>query len=157
MKPRVYVETTVISYETARPSSQLVVAAQQQLTHQWWAKAPDKFALFVSAFVIREASAGDRDAARRRVSLLDSLPVLELTDQATDLAASLLGRGGIPISAAEDASHVAIAAVHGMDYLVTWNCAHIANATTRGRIAQTVQEFGYRCPVICTPQELMPR
>ena len=157
MKPTVYVETTVISYEMATPSSQLVVAAQQQITHQWWEKAQDRFALFVSAFVIREASAGDRDAAGRRMSLLAELPVLELTDEATDLAASLIGKGGIPASAAEDASHIAIAAIHGMDYLVTWNCAHIANAATRGRISQTVHRFGCRCPVICTPQELMPR
>ena len=157
MTPRVYVETTVISYETARLSSQLIVSAQQQITHQWWVKAQDRFTLFVSAFVIREASAGDREAAARRISILADLPVLELTDDVTDLAASLIGRGGIPASAAEDASHIAIAAVHGMDYLVTWNCTHIANATTRERIAQTVHRFGCQCPVICTPQELMPR
>ena len=154
VRPAVYLETSVVGYAVARPSRDLVVAARQQMTREWFAGAASSFDVFVSQLVLREAAAGDENAARARSKLLEGLPRLAMTEDATSLAKELVGRGAVPRKAAEDALHIAIAAVHGLDYLVTWNCKHIANATMRVAIDRVCRAAGYEPPVICTPEEL---
>jgi hypothetical protein len=154
MKPTAYIETTIISYLTALPSRDLVLAAHQQVTRDWWSTR-DTFELYVSQFVLDEASAGDAAAAGRRTAVLRDLVLLDLTSDATLLAGELVRRGGLPVKAKIDALHIAVASVHGMDYLVSWNCTHIANATMRGRIEGICRGAGFNPPVICTPIELV--
>jgi hypothetical protein len=153
MKPRVYIETTVLSYLTALPSRDLVRAAHQQITTEWWAKR-DGFELFVSDAVLAEVSAGHEEAASRRVEAAQGLPVLEMSTAAQDLAEALLIAAALPRKAAIDAVHVALAAVNGMHFLLTWNCTHIANATMRPRIEAVCRDHGLEPPIICTPEEL---
>ena len=153
MKPRTYVETSIISYLTARPSRDLVLAAHQQVTRDWWASR-GSFELFVSQFVLDEAAAGDQDAAAKRLAALAETTVLDVTEEIIALAEGLMGSGGLPPAARVDALHVAAAAVHGMDYLLTWNCRHIANATLRGTIEERCRTAGFEPPTICTPLEL---
>jgi hypothetical protein len=155
MKPKAYLETTIVSYLTARPSRDLITAANQQMTHDWWHDHRGQFALYVSQFVIEEASAGDPEAAKRRLTVLEELPPLDVTDAVQQLAQELLAHVPLPANAQVDALHIAVATVHGMDYLVTWNCTHIANATLRHRIEAICRAAGYEPPTICTPQEFM--
>lgn len=124
------------------------------MTREWWS-ARDAFDLYVSQLVLDEASAGDCAAAARRAEALRDLPILDLTRQATLLAAEFVHAGGIPAKARIDALHIAVASVHGMDYLVTWNCAHIANAMMRGRLEAICRSAGFDPPIICTPIELV--
>jgi hypothetical protein len=157
MKPRLYLETTIPSYLAAWPSRDLIVAAHQQLTKDWWRTRRDAFEICISQFVVDEAGAGDAEAARERLEVLKPFPLLDVTASVLQLASALLQAGIIPDKAARDAAHIAVSAVHGIDYLMTWNCAHIANAM----IAKTVQAIcvqnGFSCPVICTPEELMEK
>ena len=153
-KPAVYLETSVIGYAMSRPSRDLVVAARQQITQEWFAIASQQYELFVSQLVIRESSAGDKDAAEERAAFLAGMPRLGITDAAGDLAANLVKGGSVPRKAAEDALHIAVAAVHGVEFLLTWNCKHIANATMRQAIERACRLAGYEPPVICTPEEL---
>ena len=155
MNPRVYLETTIASYLTAWPSRDLVMAGHQQTSKEWWDKRRQDFELFVSRFVIDEASIGDPDAARRRLEFLADLPLLDATEEVYALAEELMKRIPLPAKAATDSLHIAIAAVSGMEYLVTWNCAHIANAALRPGIEAACRESGYEPPVICTPDELL--
>lgn len=148
-------ETTIPSYLTARPSRDLIVAANQQLTRQWWNARRQRYQLFVSQVVLDEAAVGDKEAALRRLRLLRRMRRLAVTDACRDLAQGLLDGTSIPAVAAADALHVAIAAVHRMDFLLTWNCTHIANAVMRPGIQSVCVAAGYNPPVICTPQELM--
>ena len=131
---RIYLETTVVSYLAARPSRDLRVAAHQQATSEWWTRRRDDFDLFASQLVVEEASAGDAEAALRRLGYLAGVPLLDLTDRSLALAEKLLTDAAVPAEAEQDALHIAVAAVHGMDYLLTSNCRHIANATMRGQI-----------------------
>jgi predicted nucleic acid-binding protein len=153
--PRVYLETTVISYLTARPSRNLRVVAHQEITADWWARRRVSFELYVSRLVLDEAAAGDPEAAAQRLVTLKGIPRLEVTESASILAAALVAEAAIPVEATEDALHVALAAAHGMDYLLTWNCRHIANAAMRNRIADVCAASGFEAPVICTPEELL--
>ena len=153
--PTIYLETTVISYLTARPSRNLRVVAHQEITADWWTRRRTRFDLYVSRLVIDEASAGDVEAAAQRLVTLKGIPRLEFTEAASLLAAHLVAEAAIPRQAVEDALHVAVAAAHGMDYLLTWNCRHIANATMRNRIADVCAVSGFEAPVICTPEELL--
>lgn len=155
MKPRVYVETTVPSYLTAWLSRELVMAAHQQTTREWWDTRRDDFELFVSQFVVDEAAVGDSAAASRRLEMLADVPLLDPSENVYTLADALMKRVPLPPKAAADALHIAIAAVHGMDYLLTWNCTHIANAALRPSIETVCRENGYEPPVICTPEELL--
>lgn len=152
-RPRVYLETSVLSYLTAWPSRDVVRIAHQQITVEWWARRA-AFDLFVSDLVLDEISRGDAAAAERRVEAASGLVALTATTAAEDLAASLLRGAALPPKAALDALHVAIAAVHGMHFLLTWNCAHIANAAMRPRIESVCRSGGYEPPIICTPEEL---
>ena len=154
VKPRVYVETSVLSYLTALPSRDLVRAAHQQVTIEWWVRR-DRFELFVSEAVLAEARRGDGAAASRRLAVAEGLLILSATEEAQTLASSLLSAAAMPRKAAIDAAHVAIAAVHGMHFLMTWNCAHIANAVMRPKIEAVCCAAGLVPPLICTPEELV--
>jgi PIN domain len=155
MAERVYIETTVVSYLTARPSRDLIVAGHQQLTHDWWDKRRQDYELCVSELVLDEASAGDEQAARERLLVLQPLLVIETTTEAFELAEELLRAGALPSTAADDALHIAIAAAKAIPFLLTWNCRHLANATMRPVIELVCQSRGARAPIICTPEELM--
>ena len=155
MKPRIYLETTIPSYLTSRPSRDLVTAAHQQITREWWDTRRCAFDLFVSQMVLDEAGSGDPEAAARHRAVLTSLPILNPHEEEADLAQTLIERVVLPASAAADALHIAIAVVNGMDYLLTWNCTHIANATLRSRIEAACRNKGFEIPIICTPEELL--
>jgi hypothetical protein len=151
----VYVETSIFSYLAARPSRDLLAAARQQLTERWWHDHRHRFELFVSPVVEMEAGKGDPEAARRRLSAMAGIPALAVTDAVEQLAGRLIKDGAVPATAIDDAVHVALAAVHRMDYLLTWNCRHIANAEKKSAIRETCIAQGHPYPEICTPEELM--
>lgn len=155
MKQRVYLETSFISYLTGRPGRDMVIAAHQQLTRQWWEDRSSSFDLVVSELVVEEASRGDLDASRARLGTIQNIPILTVGPDAVSLAEMLISRGPIPHESAADALHIATAAVNGIDYLLTWNCKHLANASLRNRIEALVEDAGFACPVICTPEELL--
>jgi hypothetical protein len=154
MKPKVYIETTVVSYLAASASRDIVIAGHQQITREWW-EGRNRFDLFVSQAVLEEAGRGDRTVATRRAALLSGIPVLELGQEVHELASSLLQVRAVPAKAVVDALHIAVAAVNRVDYLLTWNCTHIANAAVRGKIERACRDAGLQSPVICTPEELM--
>jgi predicted nucleic acid-binding protein len=154
MNSKVYLETTVVSYLMARPSRDIVRAAEQEVTREWWSRRK-VFDLYVSQLVVDEAAAGDPAAAAQRLQALRGVPLLAMTGDAESLGRNLLRDAALPAKAAIDALHIALAAVHGMDYLLTWNCSHIANATMRGKIEAVCRNAGFEPPVICTPMELI--
>ena len=155
MNPSAYVETSVVSYLTARSSRDVVVATYQDVTREWWRSARTRFMLFASELVVAEAGTGDPDAARARLEILETIPRLRASQDAMALARNLMDLGAVPHSAGDDAAHIAIAATNGIDYLVTWNFRHIANAIMRSRIEDVCRRAGYNPPVICTPSELL--
>lgn len=155
MKSKIYLETTIVSYLTAKTSRDLVVAAHQQITQEWWETIRSNFDIFISEQVLREAGAGDKAAAQRRLAALEGIPLLELNNDILQLASKLVQEGPIPESFKEDALHIALATIHGMDYILTWNCRHIANAEMRKGVTLICSIQGYEAPVICTPEELM--
>ena len=155
MKRKVYIETSVASYLTARPSRDLVVAAHQELTTEWWENHRDRFDLYISELVLREASKGDAAASARRMAQLAGIPSLPIDDAAQELARSFVDRRIIPQKVVEDALHVAVAATQGMDFLLTWNCRHIANAEVIERLEAACLELGLLLPTLCTPEQLM--
>lgn len=155
MKSTVYIETTIPSYLTAWRSPELIMAANQEATRSWWESSRPRYELFVSAIVAQEASGGDPEAAKRRVAVIEGLPELDVSEEAELLAARLLEAAALPNNAKTDALHIAVATVHGIDFLLTWNCKHIANAAMRPKIECTCRTAGYEPPVICTPLELM--
>ncbi len=155
MKPRLYMETTIPSYLVAAPSRDLIVAAHQQVTREWWENERQNFDIHISQVVLDEAGAGDPNLAKQRMEIISRLPKLELNEDAKLLASALINAKVIPAKAVIDAAHVAIAAVHGMNFLMTWNCAHIANAIMSQSIQDVCNNNGFSCPIICTPEELM--
>jgi hypothetical protein len=155
MLPTVYIETTIVSYLTAWPSRDIVRAAHQQVTRDWWATAPTRFQLFTSALVIAESGAGDSIAASARKVILDTLPLLTEPPEAEQLAQALVRDLAIPPKAHRDAAHVAIAAANGIEYLLTWNCRHLANLHQRSRIERVCRDHGFEPPAIGTPIELL--
>jgi len=154
-KPSVYIETSIISYLAARPSRDLRAAAWQQITTQWWAQERVKYELFTSELVMAEASAGDREAAGSRLERLHGVAGLPIDAQVRAFAAKLIEGGGVPREAEPDALHIAIACVHEIDYLLTWNCRHINSAAVKPIIRSICAITGYACPEICTPLELL--
>ena len=152
---RVYIETSIVSYLTALPRDELLAAAWQSATCQWWDRFRDSFELVTSALVLEEAGRGHPDAADRRLEALRGIPSLRLHDEVIRLAESLVSAGALPQEATDDAMHVAFAAYHNIDYLLTWNCRHIDNAAKKPLIRKTCAEHGFVCPEICTPLELM--
>ncbi|MEE8583863.1 MAG: type II toxin-antitoxin system VapC family toxin [Acidobacteriota bacterium] len=154
-KPRVYLETSVISYLTARPSRDVVVAGHQQITQDWWEKRRHAFHLVASELVRQEAGAGDEAAAQARLKILRDVELLAASAEASALAAALLAPGPLPRKAAEDALHIAISVTNGADYLLTWNCKHLANAAMRSSIEKICRSVGFEPSIICTPEELL--
>jgi hypothetical protein len=155
LKPKAYIETSIVSYLTAKPTQDIRVAANQGITREWWEARRLDFGLFISEFVVAEASLGDPEAASRRPEVIDDIAELEATEAVRRLGRALISEGPIPPGAEIDAYHIAIAAVHGMEYLLTGNCTHIANAAMRPKIEWVCREHGFEPPIICTPQELM--
>lgn len=153
MKPTVYIETTVPSYLTAWPSRDLVRAAHQQITREWWSRR-EAFELYSSRLVVRECQAGDAEAAAERLLVLKGIPLLQQGPEVSALAEALLRNVPLPERAAADTLHIATSAVHGMMYLLTWNCTHIANVVLRTQIEAVCRASGYEPPLICTPEEL---
>jgi hypothetical protein len=152
---RVYVETTISSYLAAWPSRDLVQAARQQLTHDWWNTQRQKYELCISEAVLDEAAAGDADAAQRRLRFLAELPLLDLTEAVNDVAKAIMRSGLLPERATRDSIHIGVSSVHGVDILLTWNCRHIANAAIIKELGVVVESCGYELPVLCTPEELL--
>jgi predicted nucleic acid-binding protein len=155
MKPRVYLETSFISYLTARPSRDLIVAARQQVTQEWWARRRNEFELLSSQLVLDEAGRGDSDASRQRLALLENLVLLQVSEEAESLADAIVAEGLLPDRAFADALHIAVATIHQVDYLLTWNCKHIANAEILPRVAAICMTLGFTSPFVCTPDELL--
>ena len=157
MKARLYLETTIVSYLVARPSRDLVQAADQQVTRDWWETQRQRYDIHVSEIVLNEAGTGEAEMAKRRLALLKQFPVLAVEPEVSELADALIHGGPLPTKAADDAAHIAYSAVHGMHFLLTWNCRHIANPSMARRIGQICSEHGFDVPVICTPAILLEK
>ncbi len=152
--PSLYMETTIISYLAAFPSRDLIVAAHQQITHDWWNSRRERYNVYVSALVAQEAAGGDPQASARRLQLLQGLPRLEILEESRTLAENLVRARLVPARSENDALHIAIAAVHGIRYLLTWNCTHMANADIRRNVEVFLRREGYQPPILCTPEEM---
>jgi predicted nucleic acid-binding protein len=157
MKQKVYIETSTVSYLIARPSRDLIIAANQQVTREWWNNHRSEFDLYISQVVLKEAGEGDKEAAQQRLEALQGIPLLELKTEALSLANRFVRDKALPKKASDDALHIAVASIYGIDDLVTWNCKHIANAVIQKSIARITTEQGYKLPIICTPYELIGR
>ncbi len=155
MRPTAYIETSVIRYLAARQSRDVVVAAYREVTREWWSTASGRFDLVASELVVTESGAGDADAARVRLKMLEPVTLLNVNERSEALTRLLLEFGAVPHEAAADAAHIAIAGTNGVDYPVTWNFRHIANAAMRSRIERVCRQAGYEPPIICTPNEPM--
>jgi len=155
MTKRVYIETTIPSYLAARPSRDLLQAARQQITHTWWEKERHDYDLCIAETVLDEVASGDTDAAQRRLSFLQDLPLLDLTEAVRNVAKAILSSGLLPQEATRDAIHIAVSSVHNIDILLTWNCKHIANASIMKELRKVVADCGYELPILCTPEELL--
>lgn len=155
MKPRLYIETSIVSYLTAQPSRDIVTAARQQITREWWEKRRSLFDLCVSEFVLKEVASGDPSAAALRLNALSGIPELQLASDVPELAEELMRRGQLPPNAAVDALHIATAVSSGLDYLLTWNFKNLANAAIRARVEVVCRDLGYEPCIICTPEELL--
>lgn len=155
MTETVYIETSILGYLTARPSRNLVLVANAEVTREWWDTRRSAFELYTSQAVLREVAKGDAEMAFRRLEILRDFPLLDLNQSVLDLAEQFLGRSNLPTKADVDAIHIAAATIHSMDYLLTWNCKHIANAQIQGKLAEISLDFGYELPILCTPYELL--
>ncbi|MBW4542312.1 MAG: type II toxin-antitoxin system VapC family toxin [Myxacorys chilensis ATA2-1-KO14] len=155
MSETVYIETSILGYLTARPSRDLVVAANIEITREWWDTRRSDFQLYSSQAVVKETSQGDTEISSRRLEIIRNLALLDLNQSVFDLAEQFLERSSLPAKADVDAVHIAAATVHGMDYLLTWNCKHIANAQIQRKLAEISFDLGYELPILCTPYELL--
>jgi len=155
MSETVYIETSILGYLTARPSRDIVVAANIEVTREWWDTRRSAFQLYSSQAVVKETSQGDTEIASRRLEIIRNLALLDLNQSVLDLAEQFLERSSLPAKADVDAVHIAAVTVHGMDYLLTWNCKHIANAQIQRKLAEISLDLGYELPILCTPYELL--
>ena len=151
----VYIESTVISYFTSRFSRDLQVAAHQQITQEWWLDRRELFECYISEIVIEEIAAGDSEAAAARLDAVAGMLVLDATLDAERLTKAILTADALPARAARDAAHIAVCATSGIDYLLTWNCKHLANAQITRKVRSVCGAQGFEVPIVCTPQELM--
>jgi predicted nucleic acid-binding protein len=155
MKKRIYLETTVVSYFTARPSRDIMIAGHQDATRELWPQLSAKYETYISALVFQEAEKGDPNQAEQRLAAVDGFPILDIDDEARFLAEKIIIRRAMPAKYPEDALHIAVAAVNGMEVILTWNFAHLSNPFTRRKVRQVVEGEGYECPEICSPEELL--
>ncbi len=155
MSETVYIETSIIGYLSARSSNNLILMASVEVTREWWDIRRTQFTLYISQVVLDEVGRGDAQIANRRLELLRDFPLLEVSEAVQSLAAQFLNKSNLPAKATDDALHIAAATVYGLDYLLTWNCKHIANAQIQKKLAQISFDAGYELPTICTPYELM--
>lgn len=150
----VYIETTIPSYLAARASRQGRIAADQELTHHWWTKERFRFRLFTSAFTLDEAGRGDAAVAARRLGYLRGISELGIPGEFPRLESALIRLFGLPPAAATDASHLALSILHRMDFLLTWNCTHLANAVLQKELMDYCLYHGLHFPIVCTPATL---
>ncbi len=154
MSETVYIETSILGYLTARSTRNLILAANIEVTTEWWESRRSAFTLYISQVVLDEVARGDAEMAVKRLEMLEGLPLVELNQAVRNLSAQFLTRSNLPAKASDDAVHIAAATVHRLDYLLTWNCKHIANAQIQRKLAEISLDFGYQLPIICTPYEL---
>ena len=152
---RIYIESTIPSYVVARPARDLLQAARQQLTRDWWELRRASHELFTSQLVLDEIAFGETEMANRRLELMADITLLESTDQAGQLTRRIMNSGLLPAKAEGDEAHIALATVHKLDILLTWNCRHIANALILGRLRRVIESCGHSAPTICTPEEFL--
>ncbi len=150
----VYVESSVISYITAKPKRDVVVSARQALSIEWWESKRSQYEVYISELVIEEIASGDSNAAQKRLDIIKNITTLEATLEAKNLAGLLISEGAVPENSPEDALHIGLAAAQGADYLLTWNFKHINNASTRMKIVKVIESQGFACPILCSPEEL---
>lgn len=150
MSESVYIETSILGYLTARSTRDLIVAANIELTRNWWNTRRQNFTLYISQAVLTETSQGDAEIAAQRLKIAGDFPLLDLNEDVEALATQFLCRSNLPAKADVDAIHIAVATVHGMDYLLTWNCKHIANAQiqTKGQKLNKLQFLEFQFPVV---------
>ena len=155
MSETVYIETSIVGYLTARPSNNLILMANSEVMREWWDSRRDQFSLYISQVVLDEVAQGDAEMAAKRLEILRDFPLLEVSKAVQALAAQFLVKSNLPPKAADDTLHIAVATVYGLDYLLTWNCKHIANAQIQKKLSQISDAAGYELPTLCTPYELM--
>jgi predicted nucleic acid-binding protein len=151
----VYIETSIVSYLRQRPSSRIIVAAHQFLTRKWWEEDRTKYDLVTSQYVIDEAAQGDPTLAAERLESLEPIPLLPLNREIDEIAKEIMNRAILPPKAQLDALHIAATAYHRIEYLLTWNCRHIANANILPRVHRLLSALAIPIPIICTPEELL--
>ena len=150
-----YLDTSIIGYLTIRPSTNLITASNSIITQSWWDTRRQNFTLYISEVVLEELARGDQEIATKRLDLINELPLLELNETVEELAQQFLTKSNLPPKASDDALHIALATIYKVDYLLTWNCKHIANAQIQKKLSQISIQSGYELPTICTPYELM--
>jgi hypothetical protein len=155
MTETVYIESSIIGYLTARANNNLILMANVEVTREWWNTRRTHFDLYISQTVLDEAERGDTEIASRRLEIIRNFPLLGVNEAVQNLAMQFLTKSNLPMKAADDALHIAVATVYDLDYLLTWNCKHIANAQIQKKLAQISLDVGYELPTICTPYELM--
>lgn len=155
MSESVYIDTSILGYLTARPTKNLILAANIEITRDWWESRSHEFTLYISQIVLDEVAQGDAEIAAKRLEIIQNLPLLDLNQDVKNLAAQFLLKSNLPPKASDDATHIAAATVHRLNYLLTWNCKHIANAQIQKKLSQISGDLGYELPTICTPYELL--
>lgn len=155
VRETVYIETSIIGYLTARSSKNLIIAANIEITRDWWENCHNNFDLYISQIVVDEISRGDIEMVNQRLEVIRDYPLLEVTEAVDDLASEFMAKSNLPPKAADDAIHIAVATVNNLDYLLTWNCKHIANAQIQKKLGEICSNLDYKLPIICTPYEFM--
>jgi len=154
MRQKIYLETSVVSYFVSQPSKNIIIAGRQAVTKDMW-NMIDNYDVFISDIVIQESSRGDMTLAKLRLDAVETFNILKIDDETKELAKLLVQKKAIPIKCPEDALHISIAAVNGIDVVVTWNFKHLNNPLTRIRIRKVIERNGYTCPEICSPDEFL--
>ncbi|MDJ1175207.1 type II toxin-antitoxin system VapC family toxin [Roseofilum capinflatum] len=155
MSESIYLDTSIIGYLTIRPSNNLIVMANLEITRRWWNNDRQNFTLYISQIVLDEVARGDIEKAHERLEIVKDFNLLDINDSVEDLAAQFLKESNLPLHASDDALHISVATVYAVDYLLTWNCKHIANAHIQKKLRQISLKLGYELPTICTPYELI--
>ena len=155
MTKTIYIETSIIGYLTARPSKNLIVAANAEITRDWWDTQRNSFTIYISQLVLQEAAKGDPEMVNKRIEVLNNFPLLDITEPVQNLAQEFQKQSNLSPTAAYDTVHIATATVYGLDYLLTWNCKHIANPYIQKKLSQIADSLGYELPTICTPYEML--